>query len=338
MNETGRLRVKHLSFGFLPGWWVGHYGVAHGERYYTDPEFRMRANTRVKHILRNEMRELLIYDIDPADEPANPDYGNATSGAFAGCEVSFPEDGCPTNKHLPEEKLAGLKLPEKIEDAYPYNDMIRQVEFMNKKYGRDAMPVILPRGVLNEAFLIAGGKILTDMLGEPEEARRMLDFSYGLLEKTVEYNARIGYRWMVRVLNCTVQLISPAMYEEWLLPYDQKICALAEKHGMCFGIHHCGLLDPVMDLYRKIPRFAYLQMGFGSDIQKAFRLFPEADLHYIIDPVFCVNSTPGQVAKKMGDILAEAGENAKNLSIGVGALDYGTPMENLIAIKKAFLD
>jgi hypothetical protein len=264
----------------------------------------------------------------------NPDYGNATTGAFAGCELHFPDDDCAWNKHLPEDQLAGLALPEKIEDVYPYNDMIRQVRAMNQKYNCDWLPTLLPRGVLNEAFLVGGEKILTDMYEAPDEAKRMLDFSFGLLKKTVEYNASLGHRGLVRLLNCTVALISPVMYEEWILPYEMKIYELAVEHGMTFGIHHCGLLDPVMDHYRKIPKFAYLQMGFDSDLGKAIHTFPEADLHYIVDPKFCMVSTPAQTAAKMEEILAQAGDHAKDISIGVGALDYGTPMENLLAIKE----
>ncbi|MCL1888326.1 MAG: hypothetical protein FWF96_05600, partial [Kiritimatiellaeota bacterium] len=194
MSFSSRLRVKNLSYGFLPGWWARHYGVTFGERYYADPEHRMRVTTRVKRLYATEMRALHTAEPDVSEEPVHPDYGNATSGAFAGCELQFPEDGCPVNKHLPPEKIAGLSLPEKIGDAWPYDDMIRQVEFMNAKHHRDTPPTLLPRGVLNEAFLIGGDKILTDMLEDPGAARHMLDFSYGLLEKTVEHNARVGHR------------------------------------------------------------------------------------------------------------------------------------------------
>jgi len=161
----------------------------------------------------------------------------------------------------------------------------------------------------------------------------MLDFSYGLLEKTVEYNYQIGYRGLVRILNCMVELVSPDMYEEWLLPYDQKIFELAMKNDMTFGIHHCGhFTGKIIDNYRQIPDFAYLQVGFDSDLEKTIRMFPEAELYYIFDPVYCMNESKANIAKKAEDILYQAKDAAKDLSVGVGAIDYGVPLENLQVI------
>ena len=35
-----KLKVKDLSFNFLPGWWAKHFGIKFGRTYYTDPEYR----------------------------------------------------------------------------------------------------------------------------------------------------------------------------------------------------------------------------------------------------------------------------------------------------------
>ena len=328
------LKVKDLTFNFMPGWWAKYHGIKFGEKYYTDPEYRMKTTACIRKLQKDEMGDLLINEPDLSEIPVGPDYGNATTGAFAGCEVQFPEDGAAWNKRLPEEKLKDIRLPEKLEESYPYQGMIEQVLYMNEKYGRRDLPTILPRGILNEAFLIGGEKILTDMYDDPDEARRVLDFSFELLRMTVEYNASLGYRGLVRVLNCTVKLIGPDMYKEWLLPYDMRIYELAAKHNMTFGVHHCGRLDPVMDHYRSIPEFRYLQMGFGSDLEKAIALFPEAELRYVIDPFFCMNASPNEISEKIEDILKQAGDNAKYIAIDVGAIDYGTPIENLRAIKE----
>ena len=328
-----KLKVKDLSFNFLPGWWAKHFGVKFGRPFYMDPEYRMKTSAEIKKLTAANYRSLLVNEPDTAEKPVKLDFGNATTGAYAGCHYEFPDDDAARNKHLDPEKLGSLKLPEKLEEAFPYNEIISQTNYMNKKYAHDEMPTILPRGILNEAFLIEGDKILTDMYEDPDEARRLLDFSYDLLEKTVEYNVSIGYRGLVRVLNCTVQLVSPDMYEEWLLPYDQKIFALAMKRGLTFGIHHCGdLAGKMLDNYRKIPKYAYLQVGFNSDLEKTIGMFPEAELHYIFDPVYCMNANKDDIQKKAENILYQAGSEAKNISVGVGAIDYGVPLENLQVI------
>ena len=338
-NKT--LKVKDLTFGFLPGWWSKHFGITYGKRYYDDPEYRMTLCAEVHKLFNTQCRSLLHYEPNPNPQPwpVKLDYGNATTGIFAGCEYELPDDDVARNKHLPREKLAALKLPEKIQDVFPYNQIVEQTLYTNQKYNHNELPTILPRGVLNEAFLIEGEKIFTDMYEDPDEARRMLDFSYGLLEKTVRYNYSVGYRGLVRVLNCTIQLVNPDMYEEWLLAYDMKIYDLAQELGLTFGIHHCGdLKGRLLDLYRKIPNYAYLQVGFNSDLERVIRSFPEAQIHFVYDPVFCMNATQDEIRKRALDIVEQAGDKAKDLSVGVGAIDVGVPLENLQVVFDALTE
>jgi uroporphyrinogen-III decarboxylase len=334
-----KLRVKDLSYNFMPSWFARNYGVKYGKPYFFDPEYRMKTEAEVKKLRIENLSSLMIHEEPPTQTPVRCDFGNATTGAFVGCEVEFPDDDSPRNKHLNEDRLDGLKLPDKIENVYPYKEMVSQTHYMNRKYKVNDLPIILPRGILNEAFLIEGDKILTDFYEDPDEAKRILDFSYGILERTVKYNVSIGYQGLVRILNCTVKLISPDMYEEWLLPYDLKIYELARSYGLTFGIHHCGdLTGRQMDNYRKIPEYAYLQVGFNSDLDKAVHLFPEAELHYIFDPVYCMQASKNEVEKKVEEILYQAGDAAEDVSIGVGAIDYGTPLENLQAIHDCLVD
>ena len=157
------LKVKDLSFNFLPGWWNRHFGVKFGDSYYLDPEYRMKQSAEVKKLYAQNYDSLLINNIDLNETPVKLDFGNATTGIYVGCEYEFPDDDAARNKHLDPEKLESIKLPEKIEEAYPYNEIIKQTNYTNEKYGKNEMPTILPRGILNEAFLIEGDKILVDM-------------------------------------------------------------------------------------------------------------------------------------------------------------------------------
>ena len=331
----GQLKVKDLTYNFLPGWWAKHYGIKYGERYITDPEYRLQVLAEVRELMTRDMPDLLINEPPPAVQYANLDFGNATTGAYVGCELRFPDDDAPCNKHLPPEMLASLALPRRIEEAYPYNEIVSQTNYLNVKYGCNKLPTIPTRGVLNEAFLIEGDKILTDMYEEPEEAWRILDFSYAMLEKITLHNIGVGYRGLVRILNCTIALISPEMYEEWLLPYDRRIFDLADRCGLTFGVHHCGTITgKLIDVYRNIPRFDYFQVGFRSDIDKMIHDFPEAELRYCIDPVYCMNATADEIANEIDETLYQMGEHATDIAIDVGALGFGTPMDNLRVIRE----
>ena len=331
--KENKLKVKNLYYLFLPGWWAKNFGIIFGKKYYLDPEYRMKISTEIKKITAANYGSFIPSESEIRELPAKLDFNNATTGIYAGCEYELPDDDAPRNRHLDPDKLKFLELPDKFETTFPYSEIINQTNYMNLKYNYNEMPSILPRGILNEAFLIEGDKILTDMYEDPAEAKRILDFSYNLLEKTVEYNAGIGYRGLLRIINCTIKLVGPDMYKEWLLPYDQKIYALSVKYGMTFGIHHCGdLTGKMLDDYRQIPKYAYFQIGFNSDLEKAIKMFPEADLHYIINAVYCKNESKENIAKMTEEILYHAGKSAKNISVAVGGIDYGVPVENLQVI------
>ena len=139
-------------------------------------------------------------------------------------------------------------------------------------------------GVLNTALQLRGQQFFLDMMEDPALAGHICDVvaeTQLLVARLVA--ARTGTtsvsvnRSIVNVdpaiylhSNCSVQMVSPALYKERLLPYD---CRLARELRP-YGIHHCG-----NNLHRFAPLYAatgavFYDVGWGSDVAAVGRALP----------------------------------------------------------------
>ena len=68
------------------------------------------------------------------------------------------------------------------------------------------------------------------------------------------------------VSNCLVNMLSPELYQEFILPFDKKIADNFET----IGIHNCAWnANPYLDDYASVPKVGYIDMGIESDMEKA---------------------------------------------------------------------
>lgn len=227
---AGELPIRGMAISFMPSWWHRRYGITFGERYVFDPDYRVET-TRFKWKAVNErFPELGIGSEDPRPEVIPADLHNALGPAAAGCEILFPDDNYPCSRHLAEDKIAGLKAPEDPENTYPYNEMIRQVKYLNSKLNKDVSPFIFKNGILNDAVLIRGDGIFLDLADENETGKTMMDYSFDLGIKVFNMNFKNGSMPEVMPLcNCTAELIGPGMYERVQSGYDARMIRFLKK-------------------------------------------------------------------------------------------------------------
>jgi hypothetical protein len=212
------LPIKGAGFNFMPSWWYRNYGLEYGERMVFDPDYRVETHRAMRRLMHERFGALGLGEADPAPCAVPPDWGNAVTPALVGCEVVYPPDNYPVGRHLPEDRLDALAVPDDLWSAFPYREIARQVEYLNRRLGGDAKPWIPIRGVLNEAVILRGDAFFLELLAEPERAGRLLRFSADLILRQLQVN---GGGCMVT--NCTVPLVGPGTYEEQVLPFDHYI-------------------------------------------------------------------------------------------------------------------
>lgn len=327
------LLIEQLWVNFLPSWWNRNYGVTFGERLIFDPDYRVEVHRFAERTVADRFPGLGIGSPDARPGVVQPEFGNATTPALAGCEIIYPEDNHPCNLHLPAERIAALRVPEDLTQAFPYREVIDQVAYLNRKLNLDQKPVLATRGVLNDAMLIQGTSVFLDLAGEPNGAAPMLDYGYEVLTRLMDLNHRqFTYRGQVWVANCTTMMIHPETYGERILPYDLRIQALAVSLGQDFGIHHCGVLDAWLEPYRRIPRVHWMEIGWGSDLRRALETFPEASIQYVFSPTYLKSASVDQIREWMQQFLDSARGHWHRTRLSVPDIEYGTPEENIDAI------
>jgi uroporphyrinogen-III decarboxylase len=327
------LAIDSMFYNFLPSWWNKNYGIIFGKKYVFDPDYRVETFMFMERTVKERFPDLHIGSGDPEPTVIGPDFGNTITAAAAGCEVVYPDDNYPWNKHLPEEAIGKLKVPQDLGRIFPYKEILSQVGYLNGKLHQNVKPCWNSRGVQNDAALIKGSGFFTDYYENPEAASKLLNYSYSMLTSVVKHNHDdFGYRDMVILTNCTSMMVSPKTYDEWLLDYDRKIYQLTGGFGQEFGIHHCGIFDKYSAEYRKMPHLDWLEIGWDSDIKGALDSFPESAVQYIFSSTFAGSSDRNQIREKTNQMLEASRGNWHRFRLSVPDIDFGTPDENLIEI------
>ena len=92
--------------------------------------------------------------------------------------------------------------------------------------------------------------------------------------------------------NCSVQMISNEMYEEFLLPHEIEL----SKHLQPYGIHHCGdNMHNVAEGYSKVKEACFFDVGWGADIAYCREKIPDAFFNIRISPVKIKDCSPEEV-------------------------------------------
>jgi hypothetical protein len=199
--------------------------------------------------------------------------------------------------------------------------------------------------VQNVALDLRGQQLFLDYYDNPGLVQRLFEVIAWTIVAVADYvRERTGTssislnRIVARVdprlnlhCNCSVQMISKATYETFLLPYE---CWLAERLQP-YGIHHCGdNLEHVVAAYAQVADLSFVDVGWGSDVAACRKALPDAVFSLRLNPARLRTQTPNQVRADVTRLLAEAGHPDRAAVCCVG-MDASTPDENVRAIFEA---
>ena len=162
-------------------------------------------------------------------------------------------------------------------------------------------------GVLNNVFNVYGENIFLDMSEAPEMAHRFFslicDLMIALAKKVQERQRRSGFAIdQLDVSNCTINMISPRMYREFIQPCDRRIAESFER----FGVHTCGWdATAYLDDLQELPKVGYIDMGAMSDLRRARRMFPHARRAVMYSPIKLQDASLAELEADMGRIFAD---------------------------------
>ncbi len=333
---------KHipLGVGFYPDWWHKDYGISFDREYYLSPETRIEARMEMDRTLHERFGDVGLGDPNPRPKPFIT-AGMITLPAIFGCEIVYEKEALPWAMplNLPDEEVMKLEVPD-IFRAWPMTEWIKQMDYLKEKYGK-VTGDINTTGVQNLALKIRGEQLYIDYFENPDLCHHLLRICTESIIRLFHFVHKITGTGAMDVTpmadprmfcipNCTVEQISLKTYEEFLLPYDNRIADACHP----LAIHHCGSVNQVLDGYAKIRHLEFAEIGFGSDVKRARHVFgPDVAVNARISPVLMKNGTPGEVAAEVRGLIAQ-GAPLRNFSIDTVGLTHGTPDENVKAARR----
>jgi len=186
------------------------------------------------------------------------------------------------------------------------------------------------QGVLNTAFRLRGQQIFIDLL----EKRSLAEHLFECVAETMVGGMRVLYQRQrqagqdydfASVSNCVVNMVSPTLYREGLLPFDAWI----RDEFPVFGIHNCAWrVDPYLEPYREIPELGYVDMGLESDLEKARRLFPEARRNVLLTSMYLASRSDEELRADLENVARDLAP----CDVGLPDIEVDVPDDRILYV------
>lgn len=253
-----------------------------------------------------------------------------------GLEVEFPQDGLPIRRAPLLEEPSDL---DKLKPPDPHtgsrmSDRLAAIRLLREQVGGEAPIMGWVEGALAEAADLRGeGTLLLDLYDRPGWVRELLELCAQVGSAFARAQVQAGAD-IIGLGDAIASQLSPSMYQEFALTYEQRIFAAVHEMGALARLHICGdithLLPFVADSGADI-----VDLDWMVDIRKAAEILGE---HPAIcgnfDPVaIMLQATPEQVRDATLDCLRWGGPRC--ISAAGCEIPDGTPPQNLLAQARA---
>lgn len=198
-------------------------------------------------------------------------YGVHFIDRIFGAKVFF-QDGQWYNRYLDIE-VGELEKPNLDDDETWRMAREYALAFLNSGTTVPLLGLPTIASALNIAINLYGEEILVAMIAEPEAAKHDLGIiNEVLMEIHGWYLANIPHDRMQPVISwgrtqppgygqicgCSTQLLSPALYEEFIMPLDNALLGVYPNGGM---IHLCGSHEHLLPLFAKMENLKSVQLN-----------------------------------------------------------------------------
>jgi uroporphyrinogen-III decarboxylase len=326
---------------FNPNWWYQNYAILFDESFYFDRAARIENDVKMRRALYER------FGLGAPNPQPRPIVGSEhVAGGFVmpalfGCKIRFEVNAAPNPiaRDLGTDETLALTAPD-VASTWPMNRLIAEMDSLQSEYGCVCGDFNLD-GVLNTALHIRGQQLFTDFYEAPALVHHVLSVVTETQIAVATYmRTRTGTlslstnRSTVNVdpsiylhANCSVQMVSPQIYEEFLFPYEKRL----QEELAPYGIHHCGDNLHLYAPYYARLRVVFCDVGWGSDVARCRRELPNAFLNLRLSPVRMLQCTAAEIRRDAEQLLAAEGDT-RNVGLCCINMDHGTPDENVRAM------
>ena len=320
---------------FHPSWWHKYAGVDFTQEFFDEPEYRMECDLKMKKALYVHFGDYGLGDKAPEKRPLlGTDFLAAgyLYSEILGCEIIYEPDNSPQVicMGLDEDEIGKIEVPD-LDKSEVWSRTQKQIDYLTEKYGHVESHVNL-MGIQNIAMDIMGQDVMVDYYSAPDEVRALLqkikDMSIDIGRRFYSLSKDIsgGVTAIVQqdvpgnylTSNCSVEMVSNQLYEEFLLGYDQQLADAFPN----FGIHHCGKsMEHVVEGYSKIPQLKFAEVGAFSDIRRVREVLPDVFLNARYSPVRLCKASEQEFMAEVRDLILGGMNPAGQISISCVGLD-----------------
>jgi MtaA/CmuA family methyltransferase len=297
---------------------AAHHIGAPLSRYYLDHRVLVAANLAVAADFGVDLLQAIS---DPYREAA--DFG---------LEVEFPADNLPINRKpliAEPDDLKKLIAPNPA-TGRRMSDRLEAIRLFREKAGGEIPIMGWVEGALAEASDLRSMYLtMTDLVSRPEWLTELLE-TCAEVEIAFARAQIVAGADIIGLGDAVCSQISPKMYRQFALPYEQRIFAAVHEMGAVARLHICGnttrLLPDMLQSGADI-----IDLDWMVDIEKAAQLFDDkAAICGNFDPVtVMLQGTPETVRDATRECIQKGD---KRLFSGAGCeIPDKTPAENLLA-------
>jgi len=287
-------------------------------RYYLDHRVLVDANLAVLNDFHLDIVQAIS---DPYREAA--DFG---------LEVEFPDDGLPISRTpliVEPDDLKKLNPPDPA-TGRRMSDRVAAIRSFRAQVGGEVPIMGWVEGALAEASdLHSMSLTMLDLARRPEWLPELLEIcvevGIAFARAQVEAGADI-----IGLGDAVCSQISPKMYRQFALPYEQRIFAAVRELGAVGRLHICGNTTRLLpDMLRSGAQI--IDLDWMVDLGQAAQIFgDEAAPCGNFDPVkVMLQGTPERVREAVRDCVLHGGRRSFS---GAGCeIPDATPPDNLLA-------
>jgi uroporphyrinogen decarboxylase len=265
----------------------------------------------------------------------------------AGCTVSFYEGddtsipGIKPGDHIIHigDDLAAARIPNPLKDGrMPVN--LEAAKIVRRELGSD----FWIRGAISGPFslaisLVGAEAVFISCLDNPEWVRELLAYTGRIITAFAQGYIDAGVELIVFDSQASPELLSPAMYEEFVLPITQDVAAWAARQGVRdLPLIIGGNTTPIAEQLARTG-CNNLLCDFKGDFDEWSAIAAGANkaLRRNLAPRLLETGTPDEIYAAAREYVAR-GKDLPGFIMGTAVIPFGTPTENVLAVKRACLD
>ncbi len=179
-----------VDFTFHPMWWHKNAEICTNERFYSDPEYRIKVDMHMRKILYERFGDLGFGEKNPKPRPildSDMLAGEYIQAQILGCEIQFSDNNLPEIicRNITNEEIRELNVPI-MQENKAWQHIIKQIEYLENKFGY-LESYIDTSGVQNLALNLRGPALFEDYYVNEKNAQKLLEVCIKVIENVGTY-------------------------------------------------------------------------------------------------------------------------------------------------------